>query len=135
MSDSKKSFYEFKSSIIEPWDGPAAIIYTNGKSIGSILDRNGLRPARYQIDKSNNITIASETGVNPISNDQIVEKGRVSPGGIFAINTFTGEILNQNQIDNDLKSIFTEICKKTLTGDPDKVYLDGIKEIQKIIKT
>ena len=63
MSKSKKSFYEFKSSIIEPWDGPAAIIYTNGKSIGSILDRNGLRPMRYTITEDNKIILASETGV------------------------------------------------------------------------
>ena len=99
-----RSFHEYNSMHMEPWDGPAGIVMTDGKWAVCMLDRNGLRPARYQIDKNNYITIASETGVNPIKNEDILKKGRVTPGGILAINTFTGEIYNQDQIDDDLKS-------------------------------
>ena len=99
-----RSFHEYNSMHMEPWDGPAGIVMSDGKWAVCMLDRNGLRPARYQIDKDNFITIASETGVNPIKNENILKKGRVTPGGILAINTFTGEIYNQDQIDDDLKS-------------------------------
>ena len=99
-----RSFHEYNSMHMEPWDGPAGIVMTDGKWAVCMLDRNGLRPARYQIDKDNFITIASETGVNPIKNENILKKGRVTPGGILAINTFTGDIYNQDQIDDDLKS-------------------------------
>ena len=88
---------------MEPWDGPAGIVMSDGKWAVCMLDRNGLRPARYQIDKDNIITIASETGVNPKNSENIIKKGRVSPGGILAVNTFTGEILDEKQIDNSLK--------------------------------
>ena len=99
-----RSFHEYNSMHMEPWDGPAGIVMSDGKWAVCMLDRNGLRPARYQIDKDNIITIASETGVNPTADEKIVEKGRVSPGGILAVNTFTGEIINEIQIDQDLKS-------------------------------
>ena len=99
-----RSFHEYNSMHMEPWDGPAGIVMTDGKWAVCMLDRNGLRPARYQIDKDNMITIASETGVNVTENKKITKKGRVSPGGILAINTFTGEIFNEKQIDEDLKS-------------------------------
>ncbi len=99
-----RSFHEYNSMHMEPWDGPAGVVMTDGRWAVCMLDRNGLRPARYQIDKDNMITIASETGVNPTDNKKITKKGRVSPGGILAINTFTGEIFNEKQIDEDLKS-------------------------------
>ena len=98
-----RSFHEYNSMHIEPWDGPAGIVMADGKWALCVLDRNGLRPARYQIDKSNIITIASETGVNPVDEDNILEKGRVEPGGILAINTINGEILDQTAIDKILK--------------------------------
>ena len=98
-----RSFHEYNSMHMEPWDGPAGIVMADGQWAVCILDRNGLRPARYQLDKSNIITIASETGVNPVAEDNVVKKGRVEPGGILAVNTLTGEILNQNSIDNELK--------------------------------
>ena len=91
---------------MEPWDGPAGIVMSDGKWAVCLLDRNGLRPARFQIDSDDNITIASETGVNPVDNDKIISKGRIGPGGIIAVNTFTGELLNQTEIDNDLKTKF-----------------------------
>ena len=99
-----RAFHEYNSMHMEPWDGPAGIVMADGKWAVCILDRNGLRPARYQLDNDNTITIASETGVNPITNSLVKSKGRVQPGGILAINTDTGEIYNQDRIDNVLKS-------------------------------
>ena len=98
-----RSFHEYNSMHMEPWDGPAGIVMADGQWAVCILDRNGLRPARYQLDNRNIITIASETGVNPVAEENVVKKGRVEPGGILAVNTLTGEILNQNSIDNELK--------------------------------
>ena len=98
-----RAFHEYNSMHMEPWDGPAGIVMSDGKWAVCMLDRNGLRPARYQIDKDNFVTIASETGVNPVKESKIITKGRIQPGGILAINTETGEILNENPIDNDLK--------------------------------
>jgi len=130
-----RSFHEYNSMHMEPWDGPAGIVMTDGKWAVCMLDRNGLRPARYQIDKDNNITIASETGVNPIENEAIVKKGRVSPGGIIAVNTFTGEILNENQIDEDLKSKlpYREWLKEKtvyIESSLDKYEGPGLKKIK-----
>ena len=99
-----RAFHEYNSMHMEPWDGPAGIVMADGKWAVCILDRNGLRPARYQIDKENIITIASETGVNPIDETLVKSKGRVHPGGILAINTDTGEIVNQDKIDDVLKA-------------------------------
>ena len=99
-----RAFHEYNSMHMEPWDGPAGIVMADGKWAVCILDRNGLRPARYQIDTENNITIASETGVNPVDESSVLSKGRVQPGGILAINTDTGEIVNQDRIDDVLKT-------------------------------
>ena len=101
-----RGFHEYNSMHMEPWDGPAGIVMADGKWAVCILDRNGLRPARYQIDTSNIITIASETGVNPVNEDDVIEKGRVQPGGILAIDTSTGKIFSEAQIDQDLKDKF-----------------------------
>ena len=98
-----RSFHEYNSMHMEPWDGPAGIVMSDGKWAICVLDRNGLRPARYQIDDSDNITIASETGVNPVEENKIAKKGRVSPGGMLAINTETSEILTEKEIDDQLK--------------------------------
>ena len=98
-----RSFHEYNSMHMEPWDGPAGIVMSDGKLAICVLDRNGLRPARYQIDKFNNITIASETGVNPISEKDIVSKGRLSPGGMLAIDTAAGDIFSEKNIDEKLK--------------------------------
>ncbi len=99
-----KSFHEYNSMHMEPWDGPAGIVMSDGKWAICVLDRNGLRPARYQIDKYNNITIASETGVNPIDNDRIVSKGRITPGGLLAINTENAKVFSEKEIDDVLKN-------------------------------
>ncbi|MDA9754966.1 glutamate synthase large subunit [Gammaproteobacteria bacterium] len=99
-----KSFHEYNSMHMEPWDGPAGIVMSDGKWAICVLDRNGLRPARYQIDKFNNITIASETGVNPSDNDSVISKGRITPGGLLAINTENAEVFSEKEIDDVLKN-------------------------------
>ena len=98
-----RGFHEYNSMHMEPWDGPAGIVMADGKWALCVLDRNGLRPARFQLDKNNIITIASETGVNPVDESNIVQKGRVAPGGMLAIDTSKGRIYDESAIDNKLK--------------------------------
>ncbi|MDB4849115.1 glutamate synthase large subunit [Gammaproteobacteria bacterium] len=101
-----RGFHEYNSMHMEPWDGPAGIVMADGKWAICVLDRNGLRPARFQLSKDNIITIASETGVNPIDEKDIVKKGRVKPGGMLAIDTSKGMIFDETSIDNNLKQKF-----------------------------
>ncbi len=131
-----KSFHEYNSMHMEPWDGPAGIVMSDGKWAVCMLDRNGLRPARYQIGKDNIITIASETGVNPEDDQNIIKKGRVSPGGILAVNTFTGEIINELEIDEALKDKlpYREWLKEQtvyIESSLDKYEGPGLKKIPK----
>ena len=99
-----RGFHEFNSMHMEPWDGPAGIVMSDGEWAICVLDRNGLRPARFQIDNNKVITIASETGVRPLDEKNVTFKGRVSPGGMIAVNTKTGEIFSEKQIDDRLKN-------------------------------
>ena len=99
-----RSFHEYNSMHMEPWDGPAGIVMSDGDWAICVLDRNGLRPARFQIDHDDVISIASETGINPISESNVSFKGRVSPGGMIAINTETGQIYTEKHIDERLKN-------------------------------
>lgn len=103
MDDDLKAFYEFNSMHMEPWDGPAGVVVTNGRHVACNLDRNGLRPARYVITRDGFITLASEVGIWDYSEDEVVEKGRVGPGEMLAIDTYTGRIITSKDIDNDLK--------------------------------
>ncbi|WP_440874752.1 glutamate synthase large subunit [Thalassotalea sp. PLHSN55] len=103
MDDDLKAFYEFNSMHMEPWDGPAGVVMTNGRHVACNLDRNGLRPARYVITRNGFITLASEVGIWDYGEDEVVEKGRVGPGEMLAIDTYTGKIFSSNDIDNDLK--------------------------------
>ena len=98
-----RGFHEYNSMHMEPWDGPAGIVMADGKWALCVLDRNGLRPARFQLDKENIITIASETGVNPVDESNIVQKGRVAPGGMLAIDTSKGKLFDECSIDDELK--------------------------------
>jgi len=103
MDDELRAFYEFNSMHMEPWDGPAGVVMTNGRHVACNLDRNGLRPARYVITRNGFITLASEVGIWDYGEDEVVEKGRVGPGEMLAIDTFTGKLFNSKDIDNDLK--------------------------------
>ncbi|XOV80625.1 MAG: glutamate synthase large subunit [Aestuariibacter sp.] len=103
MDEDLKAFYEFNSMHMEPWDGPAGIVMTNGRHVACNLDRNGLRPARYVITKDNFITLASEVGIWDYQPEDVIEKGRVGPGEMLAVDTYNGKIWRSTEIDDDLK--------------------------------
>lgn len=99
-------FYEYYSHLQEPWDGPALVIFTDGKHVGATLDRNGLRPARYCITSDGLVVVASETGVLDLEVQKIVEKGRLGPGQMFAVDIIKKQVLNNLQIKSNIASKF-----------------------------
>ncbi|SQI43200.1 Glutamate synthase [NADPH] large chain precursor [Leminorella richardii] len=103
MGEELRAFFDFNSMHMEPWDGPAGIVMSDGRYAACNLDRNGLRPARYVITKDRLITCASEVGIWDYQPDEVLEKGRVGPGELLVIDTRTGRILRNNETDNDLK--------------------------------
>jgi len=103
MDADLRAFYEYNSMHMEPWDGPAGLVMTDGRHAVCMLDRNGLRPARYVITKDDFITVASEVGTYGYADEDVVEKGRVGPGQILAIDTQQGELLHTADIDARLK--------------------------------
>ncbi|MES2329128.1 MAG: glutamate synthase large subunit [Bacteroidota bacterium] len=105
MDPVKKAFYEYHACMMEPWDGPASISFTDGKIIGATLDRNGLRPSRYAVTHDDRVIMASETGVLPIDPAMIKEKGRLQPGKMFVVDMEQGKIIS----DEDLKQ---SICSQ-----------------------
>jgi glutamate synthase (ferredoxin) len=113
MSPEKKAFYEYHASMMEPWDGPASIAFTDGVKMGAILDRNGLRPSRYYVTKDDRVIMASEVGVLDVPPDQIVHKGRLHPGRMFLVDTELGKIVS----DEEIKS-------KIITQEPYRKWLD-----------
>ena len=98
MDPVKKAFYEYHASIMEPWDGPASISFTDGKIIGATLDRNGLRPSRYCVTTDDRVIMASETGVLPIDPKTIKEKGRLQPGKMFVVDMEQGRIISDEEL-------------------------------------
>ncbi|AFZ35796.1 Glutamate synthase (ferredoxin) [Stanieria cyanosphaera PCC 7437] len=98
MSDEKKAFYEYHSCLMEPWDGPASIAFTDGTMVGAVLDRNGLRPSRYYVTKDNLVIMASEAGVLPVAPEQVALKGRLEPGRMFLVNMEEGRIVADEEI-------------------------------------
>ncbi|HZJ15214.1 MAG TPA: glutamate synthase large subunit [Chthoniobacteraceae bacterium] len=98
MSDEKKAFYEYHSCLMEPWDGPASIAFTDGKMIGAVLDRNGLRPSRYYVTKDDLVIMASEAGVLPVEPERVAHKGRLQPGRMFLVNMEEGRIVADEEI-------------------------------------
>ena len=104
MSKSKKAFYNYNSCIMEPWDGPASIPFTDGKFIGALLDRNGLRPSRYTVTKDGYVIMSSETGVVDIKPDNILTHGRLEPGKIFLVDMEKGRIVNDDEIKEEIVS-------------------------------
>ena len=114
MDPKLRAFYEYNAMRMEPWDGPAGIVMTDGRYAACILDRNGLRPARYMVTRDRIITLASETGVNPVPAEDILIKGRLKPGEMVAVDTETGELLLPGDIDKSLanKRDFGDWLKK-----------------------
>ena len=98
MSEDKRAFYEYHSAIMEPWDGPAALVFTDDRYIGGTLDRNGLRPSRYTITKDGMIVMASETGVLDIPGDRILRRGRLQPGKMFLVDLEQHRVVQDNEI-------------------------------------
>src|SRR5690349_4034578 len=113
MSPEKKAFYEYHSCLMEPWDGPASIAFTDGKKIGAVLDRNGLRPSRFYVTKDDLVIMASEVGVLDVPPDRVLAKGRLQPGRMFLIDTEQGRIVADD-----------EIKQKTATEKPYRAWLD-----------
>ena len=104
MDPIKKAFYEYHASLMEPWDGPAAITFTDGKLIGALLDRNGLRPLRYTVTNDGRVIAASETGVLAIDEKTIIKKGRLQPGKMLLIDTEKGLIITDEEIKQQVAS-------------------------------
>ncbi len=102
MSEAKKAFYEYHSCMMEPWDGPASIPFTDGNYIGAVLDRNGLRPSRYSVTKDGNVVMSSETGVLEIAPENIELHGRLEPGKMFLVNMEEGRIINDEEIKEEI---------------------------------
>ncbi|MEE2659006.1 MAG: glutamate synthase large subunit [Candidatus Latescibacterota bacterium] len=98
MSDEKKAFYEFHSCLMEPWDGPASIAFTDGTVVGAILDRNGLRPSRYYVTKDDRVIMGSEVGVLSVEPELVAHKGRLQPGRIFLVDTAEGRIIDDEEL-------------------------------------
>jgi glutamate synthase (NADPH) large chain len=98
MSAARKAFYEFHSCLMEPWDGPASIAFTDGIRVGAVLDRNGLRPSRYYVTKDDLVVMASEVGVLDVPPERIVKKGRLQPGRIFYVDTSEGRIVSDDEV-------------------------------------
>lgn len=104
MSLDKKAFYEFNACIMEPWDGPASIPFTDGNYIGALLDRNGLRPSRYSVTKDGYVVMSSEIGVLNIKPENIVKHGRLEPGKMFLVDMNEGRIIEDEEIKNNIVS-------------------------------
>ena len=100
MDERRRAFYEYHAAMMEPWDGPAAMVFTDGRQIGATLDRNGLRPARYCITDDDLVVMASESGVLPIPESKIVKKWRLQPGKMFLIDLEQGRIVDDEELKN-----------------------------------
>jgi glutamate synthase (NADPH/NADH) large chain len=113
MDDTRRAFYQYHSCLMEPWDGPAAIAFTDGRQMGAVLDRNGLRPSRYYVTKDGLVIMASEAGVLEIPAENILRKGRLQPGHMFLVDTEQGRIIEDE-----------EIKQKIVSGQPYRQWLD-----------
>ena len=100
MDTRRRAFYEYHAAMMEPWDGPAAMVFTDGKQIGATLDRNGLRPARYVVTDDDIVVLASESGVLPFPENKIVKKWRLQPGRMFLIDLEQGRIVDDEELKN-----------------------------------
>ncbi|MCP5140900.1 MAG: glutamate synthase large subunit [Gammaproteobacteria bacterium] len=133
MDEKRKAFYEYHAALMEPWDGPAAVAFTDGRHIGATLDRNGLRPARYLITDDGLVVMASEMGVLPIPENKIVKKWRLQPGRMFLIDLEQGRIIDDNEIKDGLANAKpygdwldrTQIKLKDLKSEAGPMALSG----------
>ena len=105
IDQARRNFYEYHSMLIEPWDGPAAVIFTDGDLVGATLDRNGLRPGRYLVTEDGLVVLASETGVADIDPAKVVRKGRLQPGKMFLIDTVGGRLIDDDEIKSEIAAL------------------------------
>ncbi|MCC9598603.1 MULTISPECIES: glutamate synthase-related protein [unclassified Rubrivivax] len=123
MDTRRRAFYEYHAAMLEPWDGPAAMVFTDGRQIGATLDRNGLRPARYIVTDDDLVVMASESGVLPIPENRIVKKWRLQPGKMFLIDLEQGRIVD----DEELKNQFANARPYRQWIDNVRVRLDDVQ--------
>jgi glutamate synthase (NADPH) large chain len=125
MPEYKRNFYEYHAALMEPWDGPASICFTDGKLVGATLDRNGLRPSRYLVTEDDKVIMASEAGVIEVDQSKVVKKGRLQPGRMFIVNMEEGRIIS----DEELKE---KICTAKPYGEwlKNKIRLEDVAEPQ-----
>ena len=116
MDENRRAFYEYHAAMMEPWDGPAAIAFTDGRQIGATLDRNGLRPARYYVTDDDLVIMASEAGVLPIPENKIVQKWRLQPGKMFMIDMEQGRIIDDIELKNSVSK-----------AKPYKSWIDAVR--------
>ena len=135
MDEAKRNFYRYHSCLMEPWDGPASVAFTDGTRIGAVLDRNGLRPSRYYVTKDDLVVMASEVGVLDIAAEQIEKKGRLQPGRMLLVDTEEGRIISDREIKEELAAEhpYGEWLAKhqiSLTDLPDSDYVHPIDREQ-----
>ncbi len=104
MSRSKKDFYQYYATMLEPWDGPAAILFSDGDVMGAVLDRNGLRPSRYYITKDGRMILSSEVGVVPVEEELVLSKERLRPGKMLLVDMVSGKLIDDNELKEDYAS-------------------------------
>lgn len=131
MDASRRAFYEFHSALMEPWDGPACVVFTDGTQIGAVLDRNGLRPSRYWVTDDGLVVLASEVGVLDIDPATVVRKGRLQPGRMFLVDTDEHRIIEDEEIKSELAAEhpYDEWLHAGL------IHLDDIPEREHIVHT
>ena len=116
MDDNRRAFYEYHAAMMEPWDGPAAICFTDGRQIGATLDRNGLRPARFYVTEDDVVVLASEAGVLPFPESRVVQKWRLQPGKMFLIDMEQGRIIDDKELKDNLAN-----------AKPYKSWIDAVR--------
>jgi len=131
IDPARKSFYEYHSMLMEAWDGPAAVIFTDGSLVGATLDRNGLRPGRYIITEDGLVVLASEIGVADIEPSKIVRKGRLQPGKMFLVDTVAGRIIEDDEIKSEIAA--SEPWEKWLGEN--RIHLRDLPEREHIAHT
>lgn len=117
MDEDRRAFYRYHSTLMEPWDGPAAVTFTDGALVGSVLDRNGLRPGRYWVTEDGLVVFASEVGVVELGDRKVVRKGRVSPGTMFLVDTEAGRIVPDEEIKAEVaaRNPWKQWCEQNIT--------------------
>ena len=141
MDADRTAFYEYYSTLMEPWDGPAAVSFTDGTVVGAVLDRNGLRPSRYWVTSDDLVVMASEVGVVDIDQSTIIEKGRLEPGRIFFIDTEAGRILRDDEIKQSVasKRPYRELLSESVTDlaslpqQSDERSMEGTLETRQLV--